>query len=1059
MLLLIAIISVEFSFAQLNPADKLPLDPKVKVGKLANGLTYYIRQNKKPEQKVELRLVLNAGAINEDDDQRGLAHMAEHMAFNGTTNFKKNDIVSFLQDIGVGFGNDLNAYTSFDETVYMLPIPVDKPGNLEKGFQVLEDWSHNVTYVDADIEGERSIILEESRLGKGADDRMFKKIYPQLFVGSKYADRLPIGLDSIIKGFNYDVIRRYYKDWYRPNLMAVIVVGDIAPAKAEELIKKHFSSLTNPAQERPRQIAEVPPYQTAQGIVATDKEATDYNIGIFYPAFKVNPSSSISDYREDLIEQMYTSMLNQRLQELTQKENPPFIFAYSNFQSFARGYHAFNVFGGTGTGDVTKGLNAVAEEIERVKRFGYTAAELERAKKNTLTNYEKTYNNRDKTESENYVQEYINHFLAQEPSPGIEKEFEYVKSLLPGVTIEEVNGLTKKFKDEKNKFVFVMGPEPKPNEKLPEEKDLLAIVDAKEKADIKPYEEKAVSTTLITTPPKAGKIISRSKDLILNTTELKLSNGVTVTLKQTDFKNDQVVMGATRAGGKNHYGLKDKFNAEYATAIVSTMGVGDFSPTDLKKALAGKSVSVNPVFSATSEGVRGNSTVKDLESLFQLTYLQFTKPRKDTALFNSFVQKNKSQFANLSANPEAAFVDTLYQTLFNNNPLAPISVPKSEYYDKINLDRSFAIYKERFGDANGMNFVFVGSFKESEMIPLIEKYIASLPATSKKFTYVDNKVRPVSGKNTLNVSKGKEQKSLILAFYTGELPYSEDLELKVRAMSEVLNIRIIEELREKVQGIYGGGTFAELEKVPYANYSFVLQLPCGPEKVDTLLKAVNKEFDMLVKNGPDQTYLDKVKKQWIEQYKTNIKENNTWLNQILNYKLQGGNPKRFIDYEKNVALLTVKDVQQAAKLVLDGRNQFTAVLMPENFGANNSIKQTSSLPSSLGNRKVNVQKTIELEKPDFQVDLYDNADIDGDIVTVYFNGNVVAGKQKLTDKAISIKLKANPNLSNELVMYAENLGSIPPNTALMKVSVGDKVYEVRLESTTEQSGAILFKLK
>ena len=940
--LLLVVVSVKGSLAQPNPTDKLPLDPKVKIGKLDNGLTYYIRQNKKPEQKVELRLVLNAGAINEDDDQRGLAHMAEHMAFNGTTNFKKNDIVSFLQDIGVGFGNDLNAYTSFDETVYMLPIPVDKPGNLEKGFQVLEDWAHNVTYVDSDIEGERSIILEESRLGKGASDRMFKKIYPQLFAGSKYGDRLPIGLDSIIKSFKYDVIRRYYKDWYRPNLMAVIVVGDIEPAKAEEMIRKHFSSLTNPPGERRREMADVPAYKTAQAAVVTDKEATNYNIGIFYPAFKANSSLSIGDYREDLIEQMYTSMLNQRLQELTQKENPPFLFASSNFQTFARGYQAFNVFGGVGTGDVNKGLSAIGEEIERVKRYGFTAAELERTKKNTLTNYEKAFNNRDKTESENYVQEYINHFLEQEATPGIEKEFEYVKSLLPGITVEEVNAVTKLFKDEKNKFVFVLGPDPKPDQKLPEEKDLLAILDEKEKADIKPYEEKAIASSLISKSPKAGKVLSQKKDAVLNTTELKLSNGVTVILKPTDFKDDQIVMGATRAGGKNHYGLADKYNAEYATAIVNTMGVGSFSPTDLKKVLAGKSVSVNPVISATSEGVRGNSTVKDLETLFQLTYLYFTNPRKDSSLFNSFVQKNKSQYANISANPQAAFIDTMYKVLFSNNPLAPVAVPKSEYYDKLNLDRSFAIYKERFGDANGMNFVFVGSFKEPEIIPLIEKYIASLPATAKKFTFADNKVRPVSGNKTLNVNKGKEEKSLILAFYTGELPYSEELDLKVQAMSEILNIRIIEELREKVQGIYGGGTFAEVEKYPYANYSFVLQLPCGPEKVDTLLKAVNKEFDMLVKDGPSQAYLDKVKKQWIEQYKTNIKENNTWLNRMLEYKLQGGDPKRFVDYEKIVEKLTVKDVQQAAKLVLDGKNRFIAVLMPENYGTKNSQEKLKS---------------------------------------------------------------------------------------------------------------------
>jgi zinc protease len=428
-------------------------------------------------------------------------------------------------------------------------------------------------------------------------------------------------------------------------------------------------------------------------------------------------------------------------------------------------------------------------------------------------------------------------------------------------------------------------------------------------------------------------------------------------------------------------------------------------------------------------------------------------------LFKSFVQKNKSQFANLSANPQAAFIDTMYKVLFANNPMAPVTVPHSEYYDKINLDRALEIYKERFGDVSGMNFVFAGSFKEEEIIPLIEKYIASLPSTNKKFNYVDNKVRPVTGKQVLNVNKGKEEKSLILAFYSGEVPYSEDLALKTQALSEILNIRIIEELREKIQGIYGGGTFAEIEKVPYANYSFVLQLPCGPEKVDTLLKAVNKEFESIVKNGPQQSYLDKVKQQWKEQYKTSIKENNTWLSQLLEYKLQGGDPKRFIEYEKYVDQLTVKDVQEAAKIILNGNNKFTAVLMPENYGSKTTGSEAAAKSAPAAQRKVNVQQTITLDTPEFQVELFDNGDVDGDIVTVYFNGNVVAGKQKLTDKAISMKLKASPGRENELVMYAENLGDIPPNTALMKITAGQKTYEVRIESNTEQSGAVVFKMK
>ncbi len=928
-LLLLTSFLVEAAVAQLNPSDKLPLDPKVKVGKLDNGLTYYVRQNKKPEQKVELRLVINTGSTVEDDDQRGLAHMAEHMAFNGTTHFKKNDIVSFLQDIGVGFGNDLNAYTSFNETVYILPIPTDKTGNLEKGFQVLEDWAHNVTYLDEDIETERAVILEESRLGKGANDRMFKKILPRLFAGSKYAERLPIGVDSIIKNFKYDAIRRYYKDWYRPDLMAVIVVGDIEPAKAEEMIKKHFSGLTNPASPRKREVAGIPAYTADDALIVDDKEATSYNISINYPAFKVEPTVTIGDYRNDLIEQIFTTLTNQRLQELTQKENPPFVFASVNFGSYARYHKSFNAYAGAGTGDVSKAADALAEEIERVKRYGFTAAELDRAKKSMLANYERSYNNRDKTESENYVDEYINNFLEQEPTPGIEKEFDYLKALLPGITLEEVNAVSNKFKNEKNRFVYIAGPEPKGNVKLPAEKDLLAALDAKEKADIKPYEEKTVATALLTKEPKAGKIVSTSKNAILGTTEYKLSNGVTVTLKPTDFKNDQILMGATRAGGKNNYGLADKYNAEYATAVVGAMGVGNFSPTDLRKAMAGKTVTVTPALSDISDGVRGTSSVKDLETLFQLTYLYFTEPRKDTALFRSFKQRNQSQFANISANPQAAFIDTMYKTLYANNPLAPVAVPNSSYFDKIDLDRLMAIYKERFGDANGMNFVFTGSFKEEEIKPLIEKYIASLPATTKKFTFVDNKVRPVSGKQSLMVNKGKEEKSLILAFYTGDLPYNEDLELKTQALSDVLNIRIIEELREKIQGIYGGGTFASLEKYPYANYSFVVQLPCGPEKVDTLIKAIKKEFEEIAKNGPDTSYLNKVKRQWVEQYKTSIKENGTWLNQLLEYKLKGGNPDRFIEYEKYVAKLTPKDVQQAAKLILDGKNQFYAVQMPD----------------------------------------------------------------------------------------------------------------------------------
>ena len=919
--------STQSSFGQINPSDKLPVDPKIKIGKLSNGLTYYIRQNKKPEQKVELRLVVNAGSVLEDEDQQGLAHLSEHMAFNGTTHFKKNDIVSFLQSIGVTFGNDLNAYTGFDETVYILPIPTDKPGNLEKGFQALEDWAHNVTDKDEDIDAERAVVLEESRLGKGAEDRMFRKIYPRLFEGSKYAERLPIGIDSIVKNAKYESLRRFYKEWYRPNLMAVIVVGDIEPAKAEALIKEHFSNIPNPLNERTRQSIPVPAYNKSSGMVVTDKEATNYVIQLNYSAVPNPTDVTLKGYKEDIIKNIFVTLLNQRLRELTQKENPPFVYAGASFSSYARGYEAFNAEIGIGTGDALKGLEAFTSELERVKKSGFTQTELDRVKKNMVSQMEQIYNERDKSESANYAEEYIRNFLTQEPIPGIEKEYQYYQKLIPQISLNDVNDVANVLKQNSNKLITLTGPDTK--QKLPTGEELLAKVAEVEKLDVKQYEEKAVASSLLSTMPKPGKIISTKKNAYLGTTELTLSNGVTVTLKQTDFKNDQILMSAVRPGGKNNYGVKDKYSAEYAVPVVRTMGAGNFSPLDLQKVLAGKSAGVNPVFTATTDGVSGNSTVKDAATMLQLLYLYFTSPRKDMELFNSFVQKSKSQVAMMSANPQVAFIDTLYKVMYKNNPLASAPFPKVENFDKINPDRAIQIYKERFGNAFGMHFTFVGSFKEDQLKPLIEKYIASLPSANKKFSYLDNKVRAVNGKVNVNVFKGTEQKALSLVLYHGEIPYSEDLDLKASAISEILNIKIIEELREKIQGIYTGGISAQFEKIPYPHYSFVLQLPSGPEKVDTLLYAIRKEIENLKNVGPSKANLDKVKQQWREQYKTNKKENAYWLGQLQSFKFPGGDPKYFIEYEKYIDALTPKSIQDAAKLLLNGNNVITAILRPE----------------------------------------------------------------------------------------------------------------------------------
>ena len=928
LLILFLFVSVSSVFAQKNLNDTLPVDPNVRIGKLSNGLTYYIRQNKKPEQKVELRLVVNAGSVLEDPDEQGLAHFSEHMAFNGTTHFKKNDIISFLQSIGVGFGNDLNAYTSFDETVYMLPIPTDKPGNIEKGFEILEDWAHNVTYDTDDIDGERPVVLEESRLGKGANDRMMRKIYPYLFAGSLYANRLPIGLDSIVKNASYATVRRFYKDWYRPDLMAVIVVGDIDPDKALQLIKEHFSKIKNPQNERPRIHPPVLPYEENEAKVVTDKEATSYTILVNYSSEPVRPIVTLGDYKNDLTKEIFTTLFNDRLRELTQKENPPFVYAYTDFGSFAPGFEAFSGRIGLGNNNADTALKAFEEELERVKKYGFTKPELERVKSDELTQIERVYNEKNKTESANYVDEYLQNYLTKEPIPGIKNELTYYKELLPQITIADVNEISTKLQQHPKQFIGLTGPEPAAGKTLPTGDELLAIASSVEKMDIKPYEEKAIASSLMTVLPKPGKITSTKKNTELGTTEFSLSNGTTVTIKPTDFKNDQILMSAVRPGGKNNYGIKDKYNAEYLTSVIRSMGVGNFSPIDLKKVLSGKTVSVSPLFANISEGMSGNSSVKDLESMMQLMYLYFTSPRIDTSLFKSFLQKNKSQFANLSANPQAVFIDTLYKTLYHDDPFTPIAVPKPEYFDQISLDRVMQIYKERLSNAYGMHFTFVGSFKEADIKPLIDKYIASLPSSPAKFHYVDNKLRPVKGTVDFTLNKGKEPKSLIVAVYSGEVPYSAALEMNADAISEVLNIRIIEELREKIQGIYAGGTFAQFVKLPYPHYTFFVELPCGPEKVDTLLYAAHQEIENLITRGPSAENMEKVKQQWIEKHKVDIKENGTWLSELQSFYFPGDNPDYFINYEKYVKALTPKEVQDAAKLLLSTKNIVTGILMP-----------------------------------------------------------------------------------------------------------------------------------
>ena len=927
-LLLLSGLLVAFSsFSQFDLNSKLVLDPDVKTGKLPNGLTYYIRKNTKPEKKVQLRLAVNAGSVLEDADQQGLAHMMEHMNFNGSTHFPKNELVSYLQSIGVQFGADLNAYTGFDETVYILPIPSDDPEKVEKGFTILEDWAGNATLDVEEINKERGVVLEESRLGKGANERMGKKYYPALFNGSAYSERLPIGKDSILKNFKPESLIRFYKTWYRPDLMAVIVVGDIDPAVAEQMILKHFGHFTNPANERPRpKIIPIPERKESVSMVLSDKEQTNNILQVFNYVEKSKVITTWADYRHSVIESIFNTLINQRYSEVTQQPNPPFLFGSTAFGGFIRGYRSFITIAALNDKPAKDAINALVAGTESAKKYGFLQTELDRAKVSMLNQVERAYTDRDKTESARFVQEYLNHFLAESPAVGITNRTAFMKQILPTITLEEVNALTKNIESKQGKFALMLASE-KNAATLPSNTELTSILASAHQLPVKAYEEKTVAKTLMDKIPIPGKVTKESGNTVLGTNELTLSNGVTVTIKQTDFKNDEITMDAWRLGGYYNYVIADKMNAQRSATLVQTMGVKDMSPIDLRKFMAGKSVNVHPYINSADEGIEGTSSVKDFETFLQMIHLYFTQPRKDESLFQSYVVSEKASIQNLKENPFNYFSDTLSKIMYKGNPWAA-GLPKPADYDQLNLNRSFAIYKEIFGNAYGMHFTFVGNIDVNKMKPLIEMYLGSLPASPKENKFTDVGLRPVKGVVDATINKGLAQQSLVNVIFNGEVPYSIDGKMELQALMDVMNIKIIEKLREEMSGIYGGGMRGSLTKRPYNNYSINISFPCGPENVEKLTTALFALIKEAREKGIDQKDLDKIKETLKKQDEEQMKQNNHWLLGLSRAFIENDDPVSILEYPKKVNAITVQELQQLANKYFDMNNYVKAVLKP-----------------------------------------------------------------------------------------------------------------------------------
>ncbi len=912
------------------PSDALPITPDVKIGKLSNGLTYYIQNNGKPADKVELRLALKAGSIVETEDQVGLAHFMEHMNFNGTTHFKKNELVDYLQSIGVEFGADLNAYTGFDQTVYILPIPSDDPEKLDKGFQILQDWAGGALLTDEDIDDERGVVIEEYRTRLGAATRMQSKYLDKIAYKSKYADRLPIGTKENIENFKYESVRNFQKDWYRPNLMAVIAVGDLDVDELEKKIKENFSGLKNPENEKPREQFYSENHEGTFVAIEWDEEATGSRVQIYYKdKGERKKTKTVQDYRDNMVESLFDQMINNRLAEFSNKPNPPFIYGFSYKGGIIGNKDAYQSFAQSNETGQMDALKTLLEENERVKRFGFKVSELERAKKDYLARLERQFKNKDKEESGRIVRGYIQNFLQESPIPGIEWSFNYAQSELPKINLKEVNGLISEFLHDDNRLIILTGPKKEGLTKVTE-KEVIDLLDNVKKADITDYEDEAVREELMPVKPKKGSIASvdmYNTGKINEIITMTLSNGAKVIYKKTDFKNDEILFEAYSYGGTSLY--SDDVLKETASANrgVFEAGIDGLTKNDITKMMSGKIARVSPFIGGLSEGMRGSASPKDFETMFQMIHLYFTKLDKDPKAFASYISKQKAFLGNILSNPNISFSIALGEFTNEGNPRYT-GFPDEEALDNANYDLAYEKYKERFANAGDFNFYFVGNVDAEKIAEYAETYIASLPGNSEREMFKTSSFRPKSGAHEFTYHKGTEPKSQVRLTYTGEAKYDVKEARAMSALGEILSIKLIEKLREEEGGVYGAGARGSISKLPYGRFNFSISFPCAPENAEKLSAAAIAELQKILNDGPTETDLDKVKKALLLTRKDQLEQNRFWLSAIKSADYNKSDLNNVVNYDANVNALTTKDIHNIAKKYLSG-GYIKAVLLPE----------------------------------------------------------------------------------------------------------------------------------
>ena len=921
--------------AQQMQFPPLPVDKNVRIGQLDNGLTYYIRHNKLPENRAEFYIAQKVGSILEEPQQRGLAHFLEHMAFNGTKNFPGDDkglgVIPWCETVGIKFGTNLNAYTSIDETVYNISnAPIDRTGVLDSCLLILHDWSNYILLKDDEIDKERGVIREEWRSRNSGMLRVYTDLLPTIYQGDKYADCMPIGSIDVINNFPYKDIRDYYHKWYRPDLQGIVIVGDIDVDTVEAKLKAVFADVQKPVNPAERTYYPVTDNKEPIVAIGTDKEVDDPSIEIYFKqdATPDSEKNNVGYLASQYMTSMISSMLNARLSELVQSANPPFTRASSYYSDFfvAKTKEAFALSASSKADGIETALKTLLQETERARRFGFTESEYARARANYLQSLESAYNEREKTKHGSYVREYVQNFLNGEPIPGIEAEYAMMNQLAPNIPLQAMNMVMQQLVPDSNQVVIIAGPA-KEGLKYPTKEEVINLLKGMKDLDLQAYVDKVSDEPLMKEAPKGGKIISEKEGDIYGSTKLVLSNGVTVYVKKTDFKADEIRMKGTSLGGKSIFPDKDALNFAVMDNVIAVGGLGNFSQVDLTKVLAGKKVSVNAGLGATTENVFGTCSPKDFETMMQLTYLTFTAPRKDAEAFESFKNRMKAQLESAQANPLSSINDSLQKAMYNNHPR--VVMMKPEMVDQIDYDRILEMYNDRFKDASDFTFYFVGNIDLETAKPLIAEYLGALPAINRKETFKDTKMSIRKGVYKNEYAKEQQTPTATIVFlYSGRAPYTLKNDILLSFATQVLDMVYTEEVREKEGGTYGVNCFGDLQKYPKEQLLLQIVFQTDPAKKDKLAGIVVDELKKLAAEGPSDVHLQKVKEYMLKKYADNQKENGYWMNNLNDYFYYGMDMTE--GYTDIVNSITAKDIQKFVSDLLKQGNEIEVTMTVPN---------------------------------------------------------------------------------------------------------------------------------